>query len=89
MNDPLLCKYLTAMKEVIKVEEKGINKLPEGMYGKLCNKYVHYFANYNGLSSVGLKGGEHILIASVAYLNQPVAMSKDENGNISFNRGEY
>ena len=60
-----------------------------GMNGKLCNQFVHYSANYNGLSSVGLKGGEHSLIASIAYVNQPVAMTKDENGNIIFKRGSY
>jgi hypothetical protein len=89
MTDQILKDYLKEMKEVIKTEGSGTYKLPAGMYGELCNKYVHYSANYNGLSSLGLKGGEHSMIASIAYVNQPVVMTKDENGSIIFKRGSY
>ena len=89
ITDKLLNDYLNEMKEVVKTESSGTYKLPPGMYGELCNKYVHYSANFNGLSSLGLKGGEHSMIASIAYVNQPVALSKDENGSIIFKRGSY
>jgi hypothetical protein len=89
ITDTLLANYLETMKEVVKTEDSGTYKLPPGMYGELCNKYVHYSANFNGLSSLGLKGGEHSMLASIAYVNQPVAMTKDENGGIIFKRGSY
>jgi hypothetical protein len=88
-KDTILKEYLVKMLEISKKEENGSYALPKEMYSHICNKYVHLSAHYGGLASLYSKTGDHALLGNYAFVNYPVAYTKDEKGRISYNRKIY
>ena len=41
------------------------------------------------LPAIGLKAGDHHLLESVGFINQPVPLSLDTDGNLTYNREIY
>ncbi len=59
------------------------------MYAHIAGNYVHLSAHYGALPAIGLKAGDHHLLESVGFINQPVPLSLDTDGNLTYNREIY
>lgn len=88
-EDAILKDYLTKMLDISKKEDNVPYKLSTEMYSHICNKYVHLSAHYGGLDALYSKTGDHYLLGNYGFVNHPVAYTKDENGNIAYQRKIY
>lgn len=82
----ILNEYLNQMREEAKTEGSGTYSLSYEMYNHIANNYIHLSANYGGLSAIGLKAGDHHMLESIGYVNQPVAITFDKDGLPKYNR---
>ena len=89
----MLQKYFELMKNVSKDENSdkdGSYTMPTEMYSHICNKYVHLSAHFGGFKNdfLTVKTGDHNLLESVLFLNQPVEPTIKE-GKVSYRREIY
>lgn len=82
----ILNEYLTQMRQEAKTEGSGTYSIPNETYIHIANNYIHLSANYGALPAIGLKAGDHHLLESIGYVNQPVAITIDKNGLLTYKR---
>ena len=92
-KDEMLQKYFELMKKVSKEENSdkdGSYSMPTEMYSHICNKYVHLSAHFGGFKNdfLTVKTGDHNLLESVLFLNQPVEPTI-KDGKVSYRREIY
>lgn len=92
-NDEMLQKYFELMKKIAKDEDgdkDGSYNIPSEMYSHICNKYVHLSAHFGGFKNdfLTVKTGDHNLLESVLFLNQPVEPTI-KDGKVSYQREIY
>lgn len=85
----VLLEYKDLLLNVIKDEESGKYELSNEMYKHIASNYIHLSANYGGLPAMGLETGDHHILESVGFVNQPVEMQLDKDGNLTYSREKY
>ncbi|MWB96125.1 hypothetical protein GON26_17320 [Flavobacterium sp. GA093] len=89
----ILTDYLELMKKISKEENKDQNssyEIPFEMYRHICNKYIHLSAHFGGLKNdfITVKTGDHHILESVVFVNQPVAPTIADN-KVTYQREIY
>ncbi|SQB27393.1 DUF2235 domain-containing protein [Chryseobacterium jejuense] len=84
-----LKQYMDLMLEESKKEGIGNYTVPSEIYQHICNHYIHLSANFGGLAAIGVKTGDHHLLESVGFVNQPVAPKVSKDGNIYYEREKW
>ncbi|VEH20943.1 Uncharacterized conserved protein [Chryseobacterium nakagawai] len=85
----VLKQYMDLMLEESKKEGVGTYTMPTEIYQHICNHYIHLSANFGGLAAIGVKTGDHHLLESVGFVNQPVMPKVDKEGNIYYEREKW
>ncbi|PKF75839.1 phospholipase effector Tle1 domain-containing protein [Chryseobacterium sp. PMSZPI] len=85
----VLKQYMDLMLEESKKEGVGNYTISSEIYQHICNHYIHLSANFGGLAAIGVKTGDHHILESVGFVNQPVAPKVDKDGNIYYEREKW
>ena len=85
----ILKQYMEIMLEEGKKEGVGNYTIPSEIYQHICNHYIHLSANFGGLAAIGVKTGDHHLLESLGFVNQPVAPKVDKDGSVYYEREKW